>query len=317
MIERDPNIVNMVFGSHLYGLDTEHSDVDYKGIYVPTVRELVTGDYPGTYKASTGGLDKKNKPGDHDYEVISLGKFIKLACKGETFAIDMLHCDNPVSTSPIWEEMVSMRTKFYSSSMVAYLGYVKKQAAKYGIKGSRVASMRGAAQRLRGLATPTDKIFELDRNDVYADDHSGFVVEKGREFYEVCGKKYELTCNAYSVVAMLGLRIDKFGARALLAEKNEGVDWKALSHALRAGYQVRDIFLLGDYNYPLDENQFILDVKLGKLDYTTEVAPVLEDLIDQVNYLSTETTLPTEVDAAFWENWLVEKIQQLYKIDLT
>ena len=36
-------MVKMVFGSHLYGLDTENSDKDYCGIFVPTAKEIILG----------------------------------------------------------------------------------------------------------------------------------------------------------------------------------------------------------------------------------------------------------------------------------
>ena len=36
-------ITEMKFGSHLYGLNTEKSDVDWKVIFLPSMRELVFG----------------------------------------------------------------------------------------------------------------------------------------------------------------------------------------------------------------------------------------------------------------------------------
>jgi len=80
--ERFPNVVDMVFGSHLYKLDTPHSDVDYKGIYIPTQDELLLHNYPKTIKSSTGKKDAKNEAGDIDREAISLPRFIELALNG-------------------------------------------------------------------------------------------------------------------------------------------------------------------------------------------------------------------------------------------
>ena len=34
-------IVKMKFGSHLYGTDTEDSDVDYKGVFLPAKKEIL------------------------------------------------------------------------------------------------------------------------------------------------------------------------------------------------------------------------------------------------------------------------------------
>lgn len=34
-------IVKMKFGSHLYGTNTEDSDVDYKGVFLPSKKEIL------------------------------------------------------------------------------------------------------------------------------------------------------------------------------------------------------------------------------------------------------------------------------------
>ena len=36
-------IMKTVFGSHLYGLSTPESDMDFKGVFVPTAREIILG----------------------------------------------------------------------------------------------------------------------------------------------------------------------------------------------------------------------------------------------------------------------------------
>ena len=48
------------FGSHLYGLDTPNSDTDYKGIYMPTLSQLLLGTWPKSIRTSTGTAHTKN-----------------------------------------------------------------------------------------------------------------------------------------------------------------------------------------------------------------------------------------------------------------
>ncbi|MGZ7230903.1 hypothetical protein ACXWOM_10615, partial [Streptococcus pyogenes] len=56
---------------------------------------------------------------------------------------------------------------------------------------------------------------------------------------------------------------NEYGERARKAEANEGVDWKALSHALRGGLQLQEIYTTGDLVYPLKDAEFIKKVKAG------------------------------------------------------
>lgn len=314
-LDREPDVVNMLFGSHLYGLDTPNSDKDYKGIYLPTKEELLLGNYAKTYNHSTGGQDSKNGSDDVDTEVIALPYFIKQACQGETFAIDMLHCTSPISSSPLWADLVSNRHLFYSKDMKAYVGYVKKQAAKYGLKGSRLACIKRAIESLQyiGVQQGFSAVLSDVKDVLYAGEYAKLVKYCGKgagaveqEFYEVNGKKYQTTNSVVYVLEQLEKTYDSYGQRAKEAESNEGVDWKALSHALRAGYQARDIYAYGDFEYPLKETAFILSVKKGELDYKTEVAPALEAVVDEVEVLSKKSNLPSKVDTKYWDNWLLE-----------
>lgn len=331
---KEPDVVHMLFGSHLYGLNTPESDKDYKGIYLPSKEELLLGNYPKTINTTTGQMNSRNGSDDVDSEVMALPYFISQACKGETSVMDMLHCDTPLSSSPIWESILENRTKFYSKDMKAYLGYVKKQASKYGLKGSRLACIKSAVERLKELQAEdieclsrllphtTIRSDMLDRisnvlDKLYIGEYAKVVKYTGKgsgaveqTFYEVNSKKYQSTNTLEYVIEQLEKSYDAFGARAKQAESNDGVDWKALSHALRAGYQVRDIYKHGDFEYPLKESAFLMSVKIGLLDYTTEVAPALESVMDEVDKLAEESSLPNAVDTEYWDKWLLNVYEE-------
>ena len=308
---RKPDVVNMKFGSHLYGLDTPNSDIDYKGIYIPTLREVMLSNYAKTYKSSTGGAHEKNAAGDIDTEVISLSKFIQMGIQGETMVLDMLHCNEPISDSELWWYMVDNRTRFYSKTLKAFVGYVKRQAAKYGIKGSRLADIDETIQRLKTLDSAST-LGDVKQSLYFGEFAKWIQQEPARDglpiqfFYEVNQKKYQSTNTVGYVIEQLQKVWDSYGHRAKQAKENDGVDWKAMSHALRAGYQARDIYELGDFEYPLKETEYLLAVKTGKLDYESEVAPELERLVEDVTILSDKSNLPEKVDATFWEETLLD-----------
>jgi hypothetical protein len=102
---------------------------------------------------------------------------------------------------------------------------------------------------------------------------------------------------------MLKKYFENYGKRAHLAANNEGVDWKAVSHALRVGYQTRAIFKYGTFSYPLPETPFLQEVKAGQLEYNT-VAIVLDTLMEDLEKLSEKSSLPDKPDTKFWYDWL-------------
>lgn len=245
--------------------------------------------------------------------MVALPRFLQQACAGETFALDMLHCVDPIESSYIWEYLHEHRTKFYSKDMKAYIGYVKKQAAKYGLKGTRLADIKKVMQFLERC--PKDFTLEnlMLTHEFPEGEYIRWTNYRGKGagaveqiFYEVNTKKYQITNTVEYVLEQITKMWDGYGERAKQAEKNEGVYFKALSHALRAGYQARDIYKDGDFEYPLKETEFLLSVKKGELDYKTEIAPVLEELVDEVNILAERSKLPKKVDASFFDEFLLD-----------
>ncbi len=308
-------ICKMRHGSHLYGLNTENSDVDYKGVFLPTIEELVLGNAPGEYRSSTGDQNSKNGAGDIDEVYFSLHKFLKMAADGETIALDMLHCNNKnmITGSNIWDMLVENRSAFYTKNMKAFLGYCKQQAHKYGVKGSRLAAIKDAFEYLDVKLAENDN--NLCMNDPYilfglgglSEVHPEYIRYMPEGFYkndkfvpkpmfEVCGAKYDLSTKVSYVSEQLKLKYNSYGERARMAENNEGIDWKAISHAIRAGLQLKEIYQTGDLQYPLKDREFILEVKKGQLDFTTIVQPYLEHLVDEIEDMAEVSELPNKVN---------------------
>ena len=307
------------FGSHLYGTDTPESDLDYKGVYMPSIKQICLG----TIKNSINNNRKKsegerNAVGDVDFELYSLHYFLHLACEGETAALDMLHAEKSNDcvylTSGIWDAIQAQRTKFYTRNLKAFIGYARKQAAKYGIKGSRLAAAKGVLDLLWKQDDKEAKLggiwHELPENE-----HARHIADNpnGINQYQICGKILQSTQTVGYTTEILTRFYNNYGDRALKAERNEGIDWKAVSHALRAAYQLREILVDGTITYPLVQANFLRNVKLGKLHYKNEVADILEDLMAEIEILSEKSTLPETVDHDYWDQFLMEAVLKKIK----
>lgn len=308
-------ICRTIFGSKLYGTDTKESDTDYKSVFMPTPLEILTGKIPKSITMSTGKNDSRNVAEDVDHESFSLQYFMELLYQGQTVALDMLHGDKEDITTPTWEELKSNRKSFYTKNMRSFVGYARKQAAKYGVKGSRLDAAREA---LAFLITKGDRTI----GDLWVDDelwtgehthlHTDWVPEEtppnaSTSYWEVCGKKMTFGGKASHYVPMLKKFYENYGGRAQLAAENKGVDWKALSHALRVAYQTRAILEGRSYQYPLLENSFLKAVKAGVYDYNTVVAPALDNAMGYVEDMAKESTLPERVDTGHWNMWLSQQ----------
>ena len=145
---------------------------------------------------------------------------------------------------------------------------------------------------------------DIEHTKKYTDEKSGL------RMYEVIGKKFQETASVEYVLNILKKAQEQYGKRAIEAAQNKNIDWKAVSHAIRAAYQVKQLLTENTITFPLREAPYILDVKLGKKDYLTDVSPTLENLIDEVELLTVKSTLPEKADRNFWNNWLMTTVEE-------
>jgi predicted nucleotidyltransferase len=306
-------------------LDTPSSDKDYKGIYLPERDNLLLGNYAKHYSQSTGDDKSKNTADDIDVEIFSLPYFIELACKGETVAIDMLHANNilPELISDIkplwaiWNDIQLKRKMFYTKDMKSYVGYARKQSNKYGLKGSRMGDVEKVINWLM-FSKNEEQRFTTTIRQVYTQlPTSEFIklvsqdTKQGElKFYEICGRKYQDTLTLEQLLAHAQGIYDEYGDRAKMAKLDLGVDWKAISHALRASYQMLGILKDGDFDYPLPQTKFLLEVKTGQLNFVNEVQPELESVIQTIEKLAESSKLPQKVDRNYWDQWLLRKYNE-------
>ena len=310
------------FGSKLYGLATPESDIDIKGIYLPSKKDcyLQTIKKSFSYKSKSDNIKSKNTSSDIDIEVWSLHYFLHLIQTGDTGALDILHApinnnDIVLLYNHIWKDIYNNRKLFYTNGFTSLVQYAKKQAAKYGIKGSRLSD----ARRIHTYIKSVDNSEDVRLSEIWNTLPDGEHITRNPpdidnkqlyRCYQICGSKFQETVTLQYVDNWLLKFINSYGKRAKKAETNEGIDWKAVSHALRAACQIKQLYLTGDLIWPLEETKFILDVKLGKKDFLTEVNDVLDSIINEVIQLSKLSNYPQTTNKLYWDNFILNIYEQ-------
>lgn len=120
----DNIILEGVTGSTAYGLATENSDVDIKGIYLLPTSEVLKM-----------GFDPQHTTKDHtdpDWVYHEVGKFMKLVVSGNPTVTELLYLDEYTHLTPIGQMLIDNRDAFLSTKAVmnAYRGYAFSQAKK-------------------------------------------------------------------------------------------------------------------------------------------------------------------------------------------
>jgi len=313
----NPTVVKMIFGSHLYGTNTPESDMDYKGIALPSWEQIALGRIPKHIEySSTGNQTSRNTANDTDVEIFSLQEFIKLALGGQTVAFDMLHAPQVciLENSNIWEFIQDNKHEFYSRRIGAFLEYAQTQAAKYGIKGSRLNDAKAVLEWLLDQGE-RKRLRDCDLTTFPQGEHIEFVPADPRfpnsaDGYRICGKMVQTTVKVSYAYEVVNHFYQNYGDRARQAALGQGVDWKAVSHAVRAGFQIVELLKHNTITFPRPEAEYLIKVKTGQLSYA-EVSENLESLIERVKLLQQNSTLPEQPNRDFWETFLMNVVRDI------
>jgi hypothetical protein len=323
-------LIRIHHGSYLFGTSTPTSDQDYKSVVVPSAREIMLGNRHGTtYDDHTTKQDMtaKNSPDDVDEQRFTFRGFIKMLEEGQTVALELLFCPKgyQLEVHQQWTDMVlSCRDELIHRGVGAFFGYARQQASKYGIKGSRVAAVRATLELLKGF-DQGKKLEAYTKEDdrrlvEFVRDH-GMRPALGEDpliqivlcraphggtepHLEVCGRKVPYHATVKYAVDVFQRIFDEYGRRALAAERNEGVDWKALSHAVRVGDQAIELLTTGQMTFPRPNASLLLAIKRGELAYET-VANMIESRLVEMTAAQKDSCLPDGLNRARLDDMVV------------
>lgn len=307
-------LVEMEFGSHVYGTNLPTSDRDYKGVFTPEYRNIVLGRGKETITTCTRATGQlKNGADDIDAEFFSLKQYMKLLLDGQTVALTMLFCpsNHVLSTSASWEFITRHKQYWLHKGTSAFAGYCRQQANKYGIKGSRVAAARKAMEFFAEIS-PRAKLHEFWLPILAAFvgmEHCEFLSEPIRgsdktvRMLSVCNKKVQENITAKEAHAIYSHLFNEYGQRALAAEKHENVDWKALMHAVRVAGEAHELLTEHTITYPRPNCKQLLAIRKGEMEYA-KVADIIEQGLLQLEADQKTSTLPDKPDHQFAEDFI-------------
>lgn len=320
-------IVQIKFGSHLYGTSTPQSDLDIKGVFLPCANDILLQKVqPMISESRPKAHGEKNTSDDVDHDSYSLQRYLELLAQGQTVALDMLFAPDWAMIEPphqVWKEVQALAPKIMTKGVTSFVKYCRQQANKYGIKGSRVAASRMALETLSKAEVQygkNEKLFvAFDELTKVAEGSEFLKIVESKQangdintYFEVCGKKCMLKASIKIAREITRKLVDEYGQRALAAERNEGVDWKALSHAVRVGYEALELLKTGRITFPCPEAEHLLAIKLGQVEYA-KVAEEIEQLLIHVEEAASKSQLPETASNTIIDEFVAEQYAKQVK----
>lgn len=252
---------------------------------------------------------RKNLPGERDSNYYSLHYFLRLASQGQTVAIDMLFApENCVFLGEqgwIWKKIVANRHKLLSKNMNAFVGYARGQAAKYSLKGSRLSKLQQFCDILTDFSVRSNGLGRLEEIWAVLPKDDTRMNPQGIYELQISGKWFGQTSNVDLVLHAVENQLEAYGKRARAASEAGGVDWKALSHAVRVSKELIELLTFGQITFPLIDRDLILQIKKGEMDLT-KVQEILDRDLAFIEMLIPQSRLPDTIDNKWLDEFLLE-----------
>lgn len=346
-VKQETTLFKVLTGSHLYGTATSSSDYDYKAVCLPALDELLINTKITNRKEKPEGVGDSDKmiAGETETEYLPLQVFMNDFFDGQTYALEVAFAarqglfELPESVNDDFgkEQVIKFADvlidRFLTRNVKKMVGYAVSQSKLYGLKTQRFTTLNEVLTMLENYLNKLLPMPEPMISSVTLKDASRLVEElvkiphvKNAELFnakggaelapgiDICGKQFPLTARIVTVIQSVKKSLSQYGERVKQFD-GEGVDWKALSHAIRITEQVIELSTTGQITFPRPSAQFLLDVKSGKLalDEATEHLNSLFNKVDEVIEASVLRERTEELEAEF-KAWKIEVLRSLYDV---
>ncbi len=244
----------------------------------------------------------------------------------------------PLSTCILVRDIVEDLIELYlTKSVKKMVGYAVSQSKMYGLKTERFTALVATSEAVKTYFlkwSSNQEHFEQNLRKTRLSDTADLLEELckipyikmdtvmngkgGKEAVpalSVCGKKYVTTSYWSTVLESIHSTIGMYGNRVKEFE-GQGVDWKALSHAIRITEQVLELCGQGTLTFPRPNAGFLATVKSGKLslDEATEYLQNAFSKVDDAILTSVLQDRTPELEKGFRE-WKLQALRALYGVD--
>ena len=296
-------IFKCLYGSHLYGCSVPTSDKDYKGVFTYSLDELI--------RRKPDNLQWKDTDLNEEHEMYYIQRFANLLASGQTVAYSMLFApdDMVMETSAAWTFLRMNQDKVVSRMLKPFVGYARSQAQKYSLKGEKLRTLEDTIAFLTPrLDIPPKEYWDQlilafqDRQGIrFWSDQSGDTLTR---MVEICGKSFGETTDSKLWLEPLNKLRGTYGSRSLEAKEQNGMDLKALYHAVRICSEMNEILRDGVITYPRPEAELLMDIRLGRLT-NGDISSIIDRLMEEGDALLLTSKIREKPDMEFLESWYV------------
>lgn len=248
-----------VAGSHLFGTSTPDSDIDYKGVYLPSLDNMLMGERLEEIHWCNRPKGESNQQGDVDLILVPLQTFLLGINEGNTLMMDLLFSlfnDDALVVNNSDKFLQMMRTTysaFLNRKAGKFFQMAVAQAAKYSVKSERydeavtILNTLKSLNQSEKLNTYTEYLEEEFKDYMYA----SFDKREEGLYLNVLDRLILMSKVTSEATKVVQAAVDRYGKR--VKEASENLDLKSMMHAFRSCYEYLELMETGFITFPRPE----------------------------------------------------------------
>lgn len=308
-------------GSHLYGLNTPQSDIDFISVIMPLPKDILglqlLEEIDNSTKSSSE--NRRNTESDVDDHQYTLSRFVHLIMQGNPEKTESLFAEskNIELIEPEIQFLINNRDKIISKRVLhSFSGFAYSQKSKLIVKKERFESLCKAADFM-------EKTFSVERlttNNNDLTEKEAISLNKILTYYNYKGSKHN--CESFHkglspkmIYEKIINERDNYGWRVKTESFSSlGYDIKFFYHCIRLLDECRQLLETGEIKYPFSGKTYddIMLIRNGKISYE-QAMKMFDEYQMLVNKVSDSNKLRNKPDFNFINNWLVETNLQYFK----
>lgn len=310
------NLMFLTFGgSHAYGTNTEGSDIDIRGVALPSKREVITGD---------GFEQVLNEP--TDTTIYEFRKLITLLSNCNPNTIELLGCkpEHYIIYSPAAQKLFNHKELFLSKrATTSFGGYATAQLRRLDNKSARVLKDEEHEKHILNSIKSAQAVFS-EKYFYFPEDSIKLYVDKAINPEMESEIFIDINLHHYPLRDYKGMWNDmhtvvkdyaKIGKRNSNAIKRNKLS-KHMMHLIRLYLMGIDILLDGKIvTYREKEHNFLMEIRNGKyLDEsgmpTKEFMDIVDEYENKFNQAKVKSELPEKPDYKKIKDFIYDIIEE-------
>jgi uncharacterized protein len=301
-------------GSHLYGLNTPESDIDYLSVFIPNSKDLLGLNKVEVIDNSTknSSSNRRNDKDDIDDKMYSLPKFLHLLLQNNPNIVEVLFATkNMIETcEPEFKFLMDNYDKIISTKVFhTFTGYAYSQKKKLEVKRDRYYSLVESIKWIDSyfgnkVENPKEKITDFE-SDLLNQNLSYYKGKKGD------GSSFHKGMPLKDIYYQLKAEKDKYGWRVKTDSfMKMGYDKKFAYHLIRILSEGIELLSTGKLSYPIfgEAKEDIMSVKEGELPLD-DVFALYEKYHSKCEELKNKTTIRNKPDFNFVNDYLIHTLK--------